>query len=154
MTKCLTIAAVMLILAGCRDSKTQTAYTYKKPIASNGEFLVPQENLPLEIVELARALERLPTISSDAEFRSLLTMSGLNKEPDHYKDGGHFWYLDEDFRSETDPQKRTYRISIGHFPAADSKIMFYFASIESEFPKEPWRESLWEIEWQLEPREK
>ncbi len=136
----------MLCLAACRDSKPR----YKQPIASKGEFLVAQEDLPQEIVELARALERLPTISSDAKFRSMLTNCGLNKEPDHYKDGGHFWYLDEEFTSETDPQKRTYLIAIGHFPTSDSEIMFYFASINRVFPTDPWRETLWIIDWPFE----
>ena len=146
MIKYIAVAAVMLCLAGCRDSKPR----YKQPIASKGEFLVAQEDLPSEILELARALERLPTISSDAEFRSMLTSCGLDKEPDHYKDGVHVWYLDEEFISETDPQKRTYRISIGHFPTSKSRIMFYAASIESVFPADPWRETLWQIDWPFE----
>lgn len=133
-------------MAGCRDPKPR----YKQPIASKGEFLVAQEDLPSEIVEFARVLERLPTISLDAEFRSTLTSCGLDKEPDHYKDGAHFWYLDEEFKSETDPEKRKYLIAIGHFPTSDSEIMFYFASINREFPTDPWRETLWKIDWPFE----
>lgn len=151
MTKCLTVAVAVLFLGGCRDTTTHTAHNHKKALNSKGQFLVPQEELPSETVELARALERLPTISSDTEFRSMLTECGLNKEPDHYKDGGHFWYLDKDFRSETDPQKRTYQISIGHFTNANSELVFYFATIERVFSSEPWRETLWQIDWPIAP---
>lgn len=151
MTKCLTVAVAVLFLGGCRDTKTHTAHNHKNALTSKGQFLVPQEELPLETVEMARALQGLPTISSDTEFKSMLTECGLNNEPDHYKDGCHFWYLDKDFRSETDPQKITYQISIGHFTNGNSELVFYFATIERVFSAEPWRERLWQIDWPIAP---
>ena len=151
VAKCFTVAVITLLLGGCRDATRHSAVNHGETSTSNGQFVVPQADLPSQIVELARAFERLPTISTDTEFRSTLARCGLNKEPDHFKDFGHFWYLDETFQSETDPKKRAYLISIGHFPAANSRIVFYYASIDRVFPTEPWRETLWKIDWPIEP---
>lgn len=150
MHKCLTVAVVVLLHTGCRDTTEQPDAIYNQEVTANGKFLVPQEELPPQIVELARTLRTLPTISSDSDFRSALTQCGLNKEPDHYKDFGHFWFLDREFKSETDPGKRLYRVAIGHVPRPKSGIAFYWAAISREHSTERSRGMLWEIEW---PRE-
>jgi hypothetical protein len=120
------VAVIALSLGGCRDATIHPATNHRQASNSSGQFVVPQEDLPLQVVNLARALERLPNITSDPQFRSMLTMCDLNKEPDHYKDFGHFGYLDKAFKSETDPNKRAYHVSIGYLSAANSEIVFYF----------------------------
>ena len=147
MTKRMTLVLVVLFLGGCRDA---TESVRNQGLVVSGDFLVPEEELLAPIVELARVLGRLPRYSAQSDFEAALTKSGLNTEPDHYKDGGHFWYLDNTFRSETDPQKRTYRISIGHVPTAHSELVFYYAQIDRVYSAEPWRKTIWQIEWPIE----
>jgi len=147
MHKALTVAVTCVILIGCRDAMEHPDTNLAPDLPVTGKFLVPQVELPPQILKLAEKLEKLPTVSSNREFRVTLTSSGLNKEPDHYKDNGHFWFLDRDFNSETDPKKRFYRVAIGYWPDPNDGISFHWAVISREYPTEPWRESLWEIDW-------
>jgi hypothetical protein len=148
MNKILNIVLFVVLLGGCREATTNTADNYRN--FPKGQFKVAQEDLPKQVSKFAQMIEQLPRVSSDDEFRSILMMYGLNKEPDFYKDAGNFWFLDEEFRSETDKPK-LYRIAIGHsFTHKNPKIAFFFASIDREFSSRP-RETLWEIEWPVEP---
>lgn len=146
MHKALTVAVTFAILIGCRDATEQPATNLAPDLRVTGKFLVPQEELPTQILKLAEKLEKLPTISSDREFRVTLTSCGLNKEPDHYKDNGHFWFFDRHFKSETAPKKRFYRVAIGYWPRRNDGISFHWAAISREYSTEPWRETLWEID--------
>lgn len=150
MHKCLTVSVIIALLIGCRDASDRPDVNHAHDLPAKGRFLVPQEELPRQVVELAGTLETLPSISSESELRATLTNCGLNKEPDDYKDFGHFWFLDGDFKSETDPKKRLYRVAIGHVPRPANDISFYFATISREYLTEPWRETLWEANWPLE----
>ena len=135
------------MLIGCRDATEQPDTSLAPDLPATGDFLVPQKDLPAQILTLAETLEKLPSISSNHEFQVALTSSGLNKEPDHYKDNGHFWYLDRNFKSETDPKKRFYCVAIGYWPRRDGGLSFHWAFIRREYSTEPWRETLWEIDW-------
>ena len=150
MHKCITVAVICVALSGCRDVSEQPNTNRAPDLPVKGEFLAPQDELPPQIIELAQELENLAAVTLDREFRVTLTNSGLNKEPDHYKDNSHYWYLDRDFRSETDPKKRLYRVAIGYWPRANGGISFHWATINREYSTEPWFEELWEINW-LEP---
>ena len=104
MTKCSPVI-VVLVLVGCGKKTSQPEHTPVRKLMNGEEFNVPSAKLPPRINELAESLADLPSSSSTDEFGAVLTKAGLNAEPDHYKDNGHFWYLDANFKSETDPEK-------------------------------------------------
>ena len=144
MTKCIAITLALLLLSGCRGAATSSSPTQE---TVEGGFLVPKETLPPRIIKLANSLQRLPRNVTQNEFEDALAASGLNRKPDWYKDFQHLWYLDSDFKSETNPEKRKYVISIGYFPNDDSTIATYDAGIHHTYTHEPWRETVWKIEW-------
>lgn len=146
MHKYTTFAAICLMLIGCRNSAQQPTAT-DSSLSHRGKFLVPEEELPRQVVKLAEQFCKLPTISSHREFRWVLTKCGINEDPDYYKDNGHFWFLGRDFVSETDPEKRFYRVAIGLMPSRNEGIVFHWATISREDHTEPRTKKLWEINW-------
>lgn len=146
VTKSLAIAFAVLLLLGCANTNSHSEPDRTQELVS-GEFKVPQEELPERIVELAKALERIHLNSTQSEFEAALVKAGLNAQPDHFKDFGYFWYLDEDFNSETDPDKRVYRITIGYLPSWASRPVFNYASIHRTDIPDEWMKTLWLVEW-------
>ncbi|MBN1911901.1 MAG: hypothetical protein JW818_19320 [Pirellulales bacterium] len=144
MAKCVAITLAILLLSGCRGATTPSDPIQESVV---GEYLVPREKLPPRIIELADSLERLPRNGTRSEFEDALVASGLNRKPDWFKDFQHLWYLDSDFHSETNPEKRKYVISIGYFPKEDSTIVTRDAGIHHAYNHEPWQETIWQIKW-------
>lgn len=107
MYKYLIVAVICVLFSGCREAASRSDGHDVTDLSVAGRFVIPQEDLPEQIISLAGVLESLPSISSDSAFWVTLKNCGLNQKPDHFKDGGHFWFLDRDFQSTSEPKKCT-----------------------------------------------
>jgi len=140
MTKCLFFTLVGLSLLGCRDSDRVRMYI------GAGEFLVPKDDLPKRIVEIADALERFPRKPSERDFAAVLVLAGLGRDSDWYKDQNHIWYFDDNF-NRSGPQQSTYHVTVGYWPQENSNIRLFDAAIYRSRPIDTRRETIWKVEY-------
>lgn len=140
MTNWLLITFVGLCLLGCADSRRDKVYI------GAGEFLVPTDKIPNQVAEIADALEQFSRTPTQHEFESVLTLAGLAKESDWYKDQQHMWYFDANFNS-TSIEEREFMVTIGYWPEAKSKVLLFDAGIHRIHSIEGERETIWKIEY-------
>lgn len=141
MTRLLSCTFVALcIMFGC-NSQRDNVYL------GTGKFLQAKDDLPPKVAEIANALERFPRNPRKNEFESVLVMAGLNKEPDHFKDSQHWWYLDSNFESDSSLEN-AYVVSIAYWPTRNSSRQLFSAGIHRVNSTQPGRETIWEIDYQ------
>ena len=141
------IFAILILAAGCDNAPTAATVGRLPRTQNDGEFLVPRETLPENLVKLAEAIEQFPLKCSLEEFQFALGAAGLNKQSDWYKDFRHQWCLDSDLNKTVDHRLLTYRIYIENVYWGDRGVDLQRARIRRENHPGFEDATVWEVEY-------
>ena len=146
MAKFLTFA-ILILAAGCDKGPTAATMGRLPRTQNDGEFLVPREGLPENLVKLTERIEQFPLKCSTQEFQFALVVAGLNKDSDWYKDFEHQWLIDSELNKTVDHRLLTYRIYINNVYWGDHGVDLQRAHIRRENHPEFEDATIWVMEY-------
>ena len=89
------ILSLFVLVAICAGAVTLVpkSWFYKYPRV---EYLIPRDELPANILNLALLVESLPSNTTLDDFGNHVESLGLNKTPDHWKDYNYYWIIPQE----------------------------------------------------------